>query len=385
MKNKTDFENVWSKKIIDDLGSDRYQKLFSQTNEGVKISPFYTRDRKSIINPNDYLIPKKWNILYDINCVNSYDLTEEIKNLIKNEIINICLTGFDEKLYQILIKKFKYSKVNFYFKSSEIPNFDFKNIKNFHLLIEPSLEVNQKSDFKNLISKRKFKLNFSSKYLKNSGANIVQEIAFILSAANEYLKIYGKEISKNISFEVVQGENYFFEIAKIQSLRILWSLITKKYGNQVDDCIVTATPTIKNKTIKNFNNNIIRSTTECMSGILGGCDFIKSIPYDFFNKNKNSFSERIMYNQLLILRNETFINKTINPISGSYYISYLIDDLSEKSLDLFKKIESKGGYFNNLKENGLFKQIFENAKKENDQYKSNEKIQVGVNKYVDEL
>ena len=199
------------------------------------------------------------------------------------------------------------------------------------------------------------------------------------------MKTYGKEISTNISFEVVQGENYFFEIAKIQSLRILWSLITKKYGNQVDDCIVTATPTIKNKTIKNFNNNIIRTTTECMSAILGGCDFIKSIPYDFFNKSRNPFSNRIMNNQLLILKNETFINKTINPISGSYYISYLIDDISEKSLDLLKKIEYNGGYFNNLTKDGLFKQIFENAKKENDQYSSNEKILIGINKYSDEL
>ena len=44
-----------------------------------------------------------------------------------------------------------------------------------------------------------------------------------------------------------------------------------------------------------------------MSGILGGCDFIKSIPYDVKFKEQHEFSHRITNNQLLIRKNETLI------------------------------------------------------------------------------
>ena len=138
-------------------------------------------------------------------------------------------------------------------------------------------------------------------------------MAFLISAASELVEKYGINLIEKISFEVTQGNNYFFEIAKIQVLRIIWSIISKEYGKQIDNCIITAKPSTKNKTIENYNNNIIRSTSECMSGILGGCNFIKSIPYDIKFKNRNEFSERIKYNQLLILKMKLQLTRLIMP------------------------------------------------------------------------
>ena len=93
---------------------------------------------------------------------------------------------------------------------------------------------------------------FVSEFFKDSGANIVQEIAFTLSAGIDYVNKFGSSLFNKISFELIQGNNYFFEIAKIQALRILWSIISKKYGNQIDDCIITAKPSLKNKKLINL-------------------------------------------------------------------------------------------------------------------------------------
>ena len=90
-----------------------------------------------------------------------------------------------------------------------------------------------------------------------------------------------------------------------------------------------------------------------------------------------------MNNQLLILKNETSINKVSNPICGSYYIMFLIEKLAEKSTELLKRIENEGGYINNLK-NGIFNEISLNAEKVKQQYISKEKILVGQNKFTDE-
>ena len=206
----------------------------------------------------------------------------------------------------------------------------------------------------------------------------------MLSLANEYLNIYGCNIAKHISFELTQGSNYFFEISKIQVLRILWSIITNEHGEQIDDTTITSIPSLRNKTIKNYNNNIIRSTSECISGILGGCNFIKSIPYDSLFNEKNEFSQRIMNNQLLILKNETHLDKVSNAIEGCYYINDLIHNISEKSLSLFKKIEKNDGYFESHKNGFIKEQIEQSNRLENSFYDLNKNILVGFNKYIDD-
>lgn len=375
MKESKNLEKAWEDKIILDLGRDHYKKLFSRTNEGITISPYYSFNRKSLVNPETLFFPEEWNIIREIKCSKNTNLNEEIKRLYQNEIKNLIICNYKDQF----IDNAFLSEGNIYFKSerSEKYNSEFK------LLIEPNLDSKAPIDLSKF-DQEKFRLNLSSEYFKNSGANIVQEIAFTLSAGIDFVNKFGKALFNKISFELIQGNNYFFEIAKIQALRILWSIISKKYRNQIDDCIITAKPSSKNKTIKNYNNNIIRTTSECMSGILGGCNFIKSIPYDIKFKDENEFSKRITNNQLLILKNETSIESVNNAISGSYYITYLIEKLAEKSLDLIKKIENNGGYFHDQKNKMIFQEILLNEKKEKEQYESGDKLLVGQNKFTND-
>ena len=375
MKESKNLEKAWEDKIILDLGRDHYKKLFSRTNEGITISPYYSFNRKSLVNPETWFFPEEWNIIREIKCSKNTNLNEEIKRLYQNEIKNLIICNYKDQF----IDNAFLSEGNIYFKSerSEKYNSEFK------LLIEPNLDSKAPIDLSKF-DQEKFRLNLSSEYFKNSGANIVQEIAFTLSAGIDFVNKFGKALFNKISFELIQGNNYFFEIAKIQALRILWSIISKKYENQIDDCIITAKPSSKNKTIKNYNNNIIRTTSECMSGILGGCNFIKSIPYDIKFKDENEFSKRITNNQLLILKNETSIESVNNAISGSYYITYLIEKLAEKSLNLIKKIENNGGYFHDQKNKMIFQEILLNEKKEKEQYESGDKLLVGQNKFTND-
>ena len=375
MKESKNLEKAWRDKIILDLGEDRYKKLFSITNEGITISPHYSYNRKSLVNPETLFFPNEWNIINEIKCNKTTDLNEEIKRLYANEIKNLIICNYED---QFIDNSFL-SQGNIYFKSERPVKYNSE----FKILIEPNLDSDEPIDL-NKFNQENFRLNLSSEFFKNSGANIAQEIAFTLSVAIDYVNKFGKALFSKISFELIQGNNYFFEIAKIQALRILWSIISKKYGNQIDDCIITAKPTSKNKTTKNYNNNIIRTTSECMSGILGGCNFIKSIPYDIKFNDENEFSQRITNNQLLILKHETSIESVNNAIAGSYYITYLIEKLAEKSLDLIKKIENNGGYFIDQKNQIIFQEIFMNDKKEKEQYESGDKVLVGQNKFIND-
>ena len=369
----------WKNKLIDDLGLEKYNRLFSKSIEDVVISPFYTENNQ----PINLLIPDQWNILGEVKEVKFIEACNEINEFLKNDINHITLYHSPKLDTKKIIQKFNNSDVIFFIKTDFVNDLDkLKNNTHF-IIFEQRLENDKILELQDIDNKN-FKININSASVRNKGANIIQEIAFMLSLANEYLNIYGCNIAKHISFELTQGSNYFFEISKIQVLRILWSIITNEHGEQIDDSIITSIPSLRNKTIKNYNNNIIRSTSECISGILGGCNFIKSIPYDSLFNEKNEFSQRIMNNQLLILKNETHLDKVSNAIEGSYYINDLIRNISEKSLSLFKKIEKNGGYFESHKNGFIKEQIEQNNRLENSFYDSNKNILVGFNKYIDD-
>jgi methylmalonyl-CoA mutase len=241
-----------------------------------------------------------------------------------------------------------------------------------------------KNNFETLenISKKTTNLSLisvDSGLYQNAGANITQQIAYSLAHANEYLNRL-PNISRPIVFQISIGANYFFEIAKLRAIRMLFKLIAAEYSADLD-CHLLATPTKRNKTIYDYNVNMLRTTTECMSAILGGADAVANLPYDALYHKDNEFGDRIARNQLLILKNESYFDKVNNPADGSYYIESLTIQLAEKSLALFKDIESNGGFLKLLNDGTIKKKIQESANKEQELFDSKKEVLLGTNKY----
>lgn len=220
---------------------------------------------------------------------------------------------------------------------------------------------------------------------QNAGANAVQQLAYGLAHANEYLNRYYRDGTtrtswSGITFQVSNGSNYFFEIAKLRALRILWERLATEYGLP-GDCHIMARPTKRNKTLYEYNTNMLRTTMECMSAILGGADTVCNLPYDAFYHKDNEFGERIARNQLLILKHESHLDKVCNAADGAYYIEKLTQQLAEKSLALFKNIEAGGGFLSQLKNHTLQKKIRESAQKEQHLFNDGKEVLVGANAY----
>lgn len=214
---------------------------------------------------------------------------------------------------------------------------------------------------------------------QNTGATIVQQIAYIMAHTNEYFNRL-ENIKTPIVLQVAVGTNYFFEIAKLRAIRVLFHLIAKEYNHKLD-CHLLVTPTKRNKTIYDYNVNMLRTTTECMSAILGGADSIANLPYDALYHKDNEFGDRITRNQLLILKNESYFDKVNNPADGSYYIENLTNQLAEKALALFKTIEENGGFLKQLNDGTIKRKIQESADAEQKLFDSGKEILLGTNKY----
>jgi len=218
---------------------------------------------------------------------------------------------------------------------------------------------------------------------QNSGANMVQQLAYGLAHANEYLNhITSSTVEKSfpITFKVAVGSNYFFEIAKIRALRWLCSSLAAEYGIK-SDCTILAVPTKRNKTLYDYNVNMLRTTSECMSAVLGGADVVCNMAYDAIYHKDNEFGERIARNQLLLLKEEAYFTEASQMAEGSYYIESLTNQLAEKALVLFKQIEKAGGFLDSLKKGMVQRKIKESAEKEQQLFEEGKIVSLGTNKY----
>ena len=245
-------------------------------------------------------------------------------------------------------------------------------------------KTQEKDNFEtlNLISKQVSNssiISINSSLYQNAGANMVQELAYSLAHANEYLNRI-TTFNQPIVFKISVGTNYFFEIAKLRAYRILFNSIAKEYNPNLE-CHLVVTPTKRNKTIYDYNVNMLRTTTECMSAIVGGADAIANLPYDALYHKDNEFGDRIARNQLLILKNESYFDKVKNPADGTYYIESITHQLAEKALVLFKDIEANGGFLKQLNEGIIKRKIQESADKEQELFDSGKEVLLGTNKY----
>jgi methylmalonyl-CoA mutase len=390
----------WKQQIQFELnGADYNETLVWESLEGIKVKPFYHNDETEI-NLNAIVPTKPFAIVqnifvHDVKKSNVRALetlqrgAESVRFTIESESISI------EELMQNL----PLGNVNYYFNLPflsvefvrKIEEFSTKNNTHFFIQVDPIGQLAKDGNWFENLEKDFEKLNtiaskitvpfltISSVIYQNAGANIVQQLAYTLAQVNEYFNRISA-INQPITIEVAVGTNYFFEIAKLRALRILFNTLATEYNHNFD-CHIIATPTKRNKTLYDYNVNMLRTTTECMSAILGGANAVANLPYDALYYKDNEFGDRISRNQLLILKHESYFDKVNNPADGTYYIETLTEQLAEKALELFKDIEKNGGLISQLIDGTIQRKINESAQKEQELFDSGKEVLLGTNKY----
>lgn len=220
-------------------------------------------------------------------------------------------------------------------------------------------------------------------FYQESGANTVNELAITLAHLNEYLNYLSEQ--QKLSNQTIHtlfsiGSDFFNEIAKLRAAKKLIDLLVSQYQVNLPLHIHAQTTQINTSSLDAYNN-MLRSTTEAMSAVLGGCNSLNIFPYNFIYENTNDFSERIARNQQHVLKEESYLNKMADVSAGSYYIETLTDTLAEKAWEQFKEIEKRGGFIACLKSNYIQDLISDNAKSTDEKIKSGEISLVGVNKF----
>jgi methylmalonyl-CoA mutase len=399
---------AWKQKIQVDLkGADYNETLIWKSPEGIDVKPFYHSEDVEGVIPNVSEPPKKWYVTQSLYAQDSERVNKKAIEALKRGAESLVITipsetvSINDLLVDIDLESvpihFEFTFLSSEYLKSLVDYIDDKKAKVFlnldivgNLARTGNWYHSMDKDYQ--ISKEIHDyvrgnpsigiLGTDVSLYQNAGANKVQQLAYALAQTNEYLNFF-KELDEEvatIAFKVTIGTNYFFEIAKLRALRLLWETLAQEYGVEAD-CHILAIPTKRNKTLYDYNVNMLRTTTESMSAILGGADAVCNLSYDTIFHKDNEFGERIARNQLLILKGESYFEKVANPADGAYYIESLTHQLAEKALELFKSIEAGGGFLKQLKEHVIQKKIKESAEKEQSLFDEGKEVLLGTNKY----
>ncbi len=233
-------------------------------------------------------------------------------------------------------------------------------------------------------------LTVGSNVLHNAGANIVQELGFGLAAANELvarltdLGCKMEHVGRSIVLSVGVGSTYFMEIAKIRAARLLWSKIVEQYKPECDcpyKLFINATTSSWNQSVYDPYVNMLRSTTEAMSSAVAGADSISVLPFDNAYKEADDFGYRIARNQQLLLKEESYLDKIVDPAAGSYYIENLTNDIAQGAWEHFLKVEEAGGYCQAIRKGIVQDEVMETARKRDLDIATRRTTILGTNQY----
>ncbi|MDE0786113.1 MAG: methylmalonyl-CoA mutase [Porticoccaceae bacterium] len=234
-------------------------------------------------------------------------------------------------------------------------------------------------------------ISISGYHMQEAGATNVQELAYTIADGIEYVRTAigsGMDVDKfapRLSFFFAIGMNFFMEIAKLRAARILWATLMEKNFSPKDNrslMLRTHTQTSGvSLTSKDPYNNIMRTTIEGLSAVLGGTQSLHTNSFDEALGLPTEFAARIARNTQLVIQEETGITNVVDPLAGSYYVESLTSELVDAAMVLINEVEEMGGMTKAV-ESGLPKlRIEEAAALRQAAIDRGEEVIVGVNKY----
>ena len=234
-------------------------------------------------------------------------------------------------------------------------------------------------------------ISISGYHMSEAGATAVQELAFTFANAIAYVHAAldsGLDVdsfASRLSFFFVAQSNLFEEAAKFRAARRMWAkLMRERFSAESPRSWMlrfhtqTAGATL---TAQQPDNNVIRTTLQALSAILGGTQSLHVNSRDEALALPTEESVQLSLRTQQILAHESGVTETVDPLAGSYYVESLTDRLEEAALRYIEEIDRLGGAVAALEQGYQMREIHESAFKHQREVEEEDRIVVGVNRY----
>ena len=237
-------------------------------------------------------------------------------------------------------------------------------------------------------------ISISGYHIREAGSTVEQELAFTFANGIAYMETAIKngldlnQLGQQISFFFNSHNGFLEEIAKFRAARKIWSTIMKeRFGVTNEKAMMCRFHTQtggSTLTSEQPDNNIVRTTIQALSAVLGGTQSLHTNSFDEALSLPSDESAKLALRTQQIIAHESNIVNHPDPFGGSYIIEEMTEELVKKSFKIISEIDSLGGAIKAIESGWIENQIAKSAYDYQKDVDHNKKIVVGVNQFRDE-
>ncbi len=235
-------------------------------------------------------------------------------------------------------------------------------------------------------------ISISGYHIREAGSTAVQEIAFTLANGIAYVDTAIKagmdvdQFGPRLSFFFNAHQNFFEEIAKFRAARRIWAKIMKerfgaknprsmmlRFHTQTAGCSLTAQQPMV---------NIMRVAFQALSACLGGTQSLHTNSYDEALALPSEHAVLMALRTQQVVGYELGVTDTVDPLGGSYFMERLTDEIEMQVFNYIDQIDQLGGAVRAIEQGFMQKEIQQSAYEYQKEVESNQRVVIGVNKFV---
>jgi len=235
-------------------------------------------------------------------------------------------------------------------------------------------------------------ISISGYHMQEAGATLDLELGFTLADGLEYIRAaLGRglaidQFAPRLSFFFATGMNFFMEIAKLRAARELWAeLVRTRFAPRDPRSLELRThcqTSGVSLTAQDPLNNVVRTTIEALSAVLGGTQSLHTNSYDEALALPSELSARVARNTQLILQHEAGLTKIVDPWGGSYFMEALTRELRDRARAVIDEVEGLGGMARAIEQGLPKRRIEEAATRRQARVDRGLEVIVGVNRFL---
>ena len=194
-------------------------------------------------------------------------------------------------------------------------------------------------------------VNVDSTVYHEAGATEAYELAALGSTLIAYLRMFEAagispaDALGQISFTLSSDTDLFATVAKLRAARrLIWRIADASgAGDAASNLHIAARTSFRVMAQRDPWTNMLRSTLSCAGAVLGGADAITVLPFTAALGEADDIQRRMARNIQIVLQEESWLGRVLDPMGGSWYIEALTDEVAKAAWGQLQEIEVKGG------------------------------------------
>ena len=236
-------------------------------------------------------------------------------------------------------------------------------------------------------------ISVSGYHMREAGSTAAEEVALTLSHAIAYVEaaqaagLAVDDFAPRVSFFFACHMDFFEEVAKFRAARRMWARLMRdrfhardersqalRFHTQTGGVTLTAQQPL---------NNVVRTTLEAMSAVLGGTQSLHTNGYDEALGLPSQNAAEIALRTQQVIGHESAVPYVADPLGGSYYVENLTDRVEEEALEIMAEIDELGGAVACIESGWTQRRIADSAYRLQRRIESGSRVVVGVNRYTE--